>query len=61
MWAWGDNRTGVFGRGDTVSSSIPIQIPGINNVRQVSVSGRGFVVALLQDGTVWNWGGNFVK
>jgi len=61
LWAWGDNRTGVFGRGDTVSSSIPIQIPGINNVRQVSVSGRGFVVALLQDGTVWNWGGNFVN
>jgi hypothetical protein len=55
--AWGVNASGEFGDGTTTSSAVPVVVPGIDQVVQVSADGP-FVLALRTDGTVWSWGDN---
>lgn len=58
-WTWGNNTNGEIGIGITTTTgiSVPVQVPGLSNVKQVS-AGDGFTAILKSDGTVWTWGGN---
>jgi YD repeat-containing protein len=59
VWTWGDNTTGQIGIGltSTTGVSVPIQVPGLSNIIDVS-GGDRFTAALKADGTVWTWGWN---
>jgi alpha-tubulin suppressor-like RCC1 family protein len=62
IWAWGMNTTGQMGNGTAGGNVLtPVQVsnsqPGgaVNNPLQVSC-GYTYGVALLTNGTVWEWG-----
>lgn len=56
VWAWGSNNFGQLATpGGTLFSSVPAQVPGIDNVAKIAAGGT-FTLALKSDGTVWFWG-----
>jgi alpha-tubulin suppressor-like RCC1 family protein len=57
VWAWGDNRDGELGDGNTNQSDTAVRIPGLSDVTQIA-AGDGWSLALRSDGTVWAWGNN---
>ncbi len=59
IWSWGDNRGGQLGDGIImVKTPLPLPEIGVGTEKPVAISaGRLHVLALLQDGTVWTWGG----
>ncbi len=59
VWAWGNNTYGQLGNGTTTSSSMPVQVVGLNGVTSIAASaGSDHSVAVKSDGTVWAWGNN---
>ncbi len=61
--AWGNNAVGQFGNGTTTGggttySSSPVEVTGLTSVKSV-VAGYGSAYAVLTDGTVRAWGGNY--
>jgi len=60
VWSWGAGESGQLGDGNGgigFMNSTPQQVAGLGGVTQVA-EGRGFVLALKSDGTVWAWGSN---
>ncbi len=60
VWTWGAGESGQLGDGNSgigFMNSTPQQVAGLGGVTQVA-EGRGFVLALKSDGTVWAWGSN---
>lgn len=61
LYIWGSNRSGETGHGIT-SADIPradmVKVP-IENVKDVFISDK--TVAVLEDGSVWTWGREFVS
>jgi hypothetical protein len=57
LWCWGANGAGQLGSGmnDSDPHPTPAQVPGVSNVKQVSVFDTT-VCALEGDGSVWCWG-----
>jgi alpha-tubulin suppressor-like RCC1 family protein len=56
VWTWGLNKYGQLCDGTTNDRGIPVRA-NINNVKAISLGGAGtYVIALLNDGTVWSWG-----
>ena len=59
---WGLNTSGQLGDGTTTDSFVPVKVSLPAPVSQVyqggSVSDNGQTVALLSDGTLWDWGSN---
>src|SRR6476619_1746687 len=55
--AWGMNSHWELGGGfQSPFSGTPVQVAGLTGIKSVA-SGYGFTMALLEDGTVWAWGG----
>src|SRR5258706_596299 len=54
-YAWGLNDSGQLGNGTFDGHATPLQISGLDNVRQIG-GGQLFSAALLADGTVDTWG-----
>lgn len=62
LMAWGSNVSGEVGIGNNINQTTPqyvLKSPGVRltGVKQVD-AGDKFVIALLNDGTVWGWGEN---
>ena len=57
VWGWGDNQQGQLGTG-YLNNIIPypVQVLGISNVSMIA-AGYDSVLALRDDGTIWEWGG----
>lgn len=59
VWAWGFNFYGQLGDGTTTSRSLPVQVQGFADIKQISANSNGYQVeALRKDGTVWMLGHN---
>jgi alpha-tubulin suppressor-like RCC1 family protein len=57
-WVWGSNSASQLGNGSTSAGSIqPVQISGLNGVRDVSAK-INHTFALMQDDSVMAWGDN---
>jgi alpha-tubulin suppressor-like RCC1 family protein len=57
VWAWGDNRSGQAGSGDTADHTGVVQVMGLREVKAIA-SGYHHNLALSADGAVWAWGLN---
>jgi uncharacterized repeat protein (TIGR02543 family) len=72
VWTWGSNDWlgafdtnaagiqdgyGALGDGSTLSSSVPVQVPGLSKALMAS-GGDAHTAVLLADGTVWTFGCN---
>jgi Regulator of chromosome condensation (RCC1) repeat len=56
LWAWGDNTFGQVGDGTTTNSLVTVQVTGLPSNPIVVAAGRGYSLALLDNGTIWTWG-----
>jgi alpha-tubulin suppressor-like RCC1 family protein len=55
---WGENKYGQIGDDSTVNRNTPTPVAGVRNV--VSIAATGYSsVAVLQDGTVMEWGATY--
>lgn len=58
VWSIGSNNHGQLGIGKSDNEiHEPVMVPGLSKVKAVA-AGANHSVALLQNGTVWTWGGN---
>ena len=53
--AWGDNDECELGTGTNKRSLVPVPVPGLRGVTQITAS-AWVSAAVLSDGTVWMWG-----
>ena len=62
FYDWGYNAADQLGNGRTANSATPVHVDLPSKVRQVSMGGssaaNGQTIAILKDGSVWNWGSN---
>ncbi len=57
LWAWGDNKYGQLGLGNTVNSYVPARV-GTDNDWAAFACGFDYTLALKKDGSLWAWGEN---
>jgi len=57
LWAWGWNRDGQLGSGDTMGRTTPSQLGTASDWATVAASGF-HTLALKNNGTLWAWGAN---
>ncbi len=56
IWSWGRNSLGQLGDGTAINRSSPVSVTGgFNDWCQIT-SGRDFLLALRNDGSLWAWG-----
>lgn len=72
LWAWGDNRCGVYGNNTTTNSLIPVKVGNdrwldvkcYSPISGSLINGKIVygcaVVALREDSTLWVWGSNIL-
>jgi alpha-tubulin suppressor-like RCC1 family protein len=61
VWAWGDNRYGQLGTGNTFGSATAKQVPGLAQVQVITAGGDSTsarTLARTEDGALWGWGNN---
>ncbi len=54
VFCWGFGLIGELGQGNEDSQRVPVRVPGLTGVKQISMA--GFSCALLADGSVKCWG-----
>lgn len=57
VWAFGSNRYGQLGIGNTTPSTSPVKVIGLAGVQSITTDGFS-AFAVKTDGTVWAWGRN---
>lgn len=57
LWSWGWNHEGQLGRGDKVSSTVPVEVLGLTDVDSLA-AGATHSVARTTTGELWTWGAN---
>jgi alpha-tubulin suppressor-like RCC1 family protein len=57
-WCWGANEYGQLGRSPYTASSVPTRVNNLNGAALTSDAGSVHGCALIDNGTVWCWGGN---
>lgn len=55
VWVWGDNSKHQLGDGTVTNSNVPVKVPGVNNIVNISAAGN-YTLAVRYDGTLWSWG-----
>jgi alpha-tubulin suppressor-like RCC1 family protein len=55
VWGWGWNNAGELGDGTTNRTTVPVRVIGLTNPAVVS-AGYKFSIALMTNGTVFQWG-----
>ncbi|MBN2440032.1 MAG: Ig-like domain-containing protein [Spirochaetales bacterium] len=58
VWGWGANNRGQLGDGTTVSSSTPVLLPVLSNIKKIVGGTEYNNYALTNDGLVFAWGDN---
>ena len=61
VWCWGANYWGELGNGKNgweSNSNVPVKVLGLPARAHIVVEGYEHTCALLEDGSVWCWGGN---
>jgi alpha-tubulin suppressor-like RCC1 family protein len=56
VWGWGENSRGQVGDGTTTDRKVPVESPGLSNIRVARTGLWGTSMALGNDGRVWEWG-----
>ena len=56
LWAWGNNYSGQLGQNNTTFRLSPVQIGSATDWYSASIGGKGGVVAVKTNGTMWTWG-----
>jgi len=59
LWAWGNNKMGQLGIGDTTERLSPVQIGSDNDWIKVSCN-SDYSIAIKKDGTLWTWGRSLI-
>ena len=64
VWAWGYNKNGELGQGNTTSVYSPVQVKSSDGSSYLTdiieiAAGAYHNLALAKDGTVWSWGYNY--
>jgi alpha-tubulin suppressor-like RCC1 family protein len=60
LYAWGDNSRGALGDGNTMNSSIPVEVSLPSGVTPTAIAAsQGTGYAIGSDGHVYAWGDNF--
>jgi alpha-tubulin suppressor-like RCC1 family protein len=57
-YCWGDNYHGRLGGGDVVYSHLPLRVPGVPALVQLSASAYDGTCGLDSAGALYCWGGN---
>lgn len=57
VWTWGKNNYGQLGIGSYNNTTVPQQVPNLNNIKQLE-AGSLHAMALTQSGLVYSWGYN---
>ena len=58
LWVWGPGSYGALGVNNQIPYSSPVQLPGTQWTCSIIASSGA--IALKCDGTLWNWGTNFL-
>lgn len=58
LLCWGDNSRGQLGDGTTTPSPLPVRVVGLPGPVANVAAGRDSTCALLENRSVWCWGGN---
>jgi hypothetical protein len=58
VWCWGDNFGGQLGELQYATSPVPVQVPNVSDVVELSVGEADFDCVLLANGTAECWGSN---
>jgi alpha-tubulin suppressor-like RCC1 family protein len=68
VWCWGENWAGDLGNGqrgtnsyDNIHSSVPVKVPGLTGIVEVTKGHQRGVCARNEAGTVWCWGDNGIS
>jgi alpha-tubulin suppressor-like RCC1 family protein len=57
LWAWGNNRFGGLGLGDTTRRFVPTHVGAESDWAMIS-AGYSWSLAIKKDGSLWAWGYN---
>ena len=55
IYIWGDNDSGVYGRGNTSQTYMPARVGGLSNIVSIDAAPHS-IVAVNKSGAVYSWG-----